>query len=60
MSKDLVGLITGEQSALPTAVEGVRQRIAADLGVIVPAVLFRDDSTLVKGQWVLELDGEES
>ena len=58
VSKDLVGLITGEQSALPTAVEGVRQRIAADLGVIVPAVLFRDDSTLVKGQWVLELDGD--
>ena len=26
VSKDLVGLITGEQSALPTAVEGVRQR----------------------------------
>ena len=58
VSKDLVGLIAGEQSALPTAVEGVRQRIAADLGVIVPAVLFRDDSTLVKGQWVLELDGD--
>ena len=58
VSKDLVGLITGEQPVLPSAVEGVRQRLAADLGVVVPAVLFRDDSTLGKGQWVMDLDGD--
>ena len=56
--KDLVGFIAGERTGLPAAVEGVRTRIAEDLGVIVPAVLFRDDSTLDKGQWVMELDGD--
>ncbi|MBT6459159.1 MAG: hypothetical protein HOK57_04975, partial [Planctomycetaceae bacterium] len=33
-------------------------RIAEDLGVIVPAVLFRDDATLAREQWVMELDGD--
>ena len=58
VGKDLLGLIAGEKSGLPAAVEGVRKRIAEDLGVIVPAVLFRDDTTLAKGQWVMELDGD--
>ncbi len=58
VGKDLVGLIAGERTGLPAAVEGVRTRIAEDLGVIVPAVLFRDDATLDKGQWVMELDGD--
>ncbi len=58
VGKDLIGLIAGEKSGLPAAVEGVRKRIAEDLGVIVPAVLFRDDTTLAKGQWVMELDGD--
>ena len=58
VGKDLVSLIAEEGSGLPAAVEGVRKRIAEDLGVIVPAVLFRDDATLDKGQWVMELDSD--
>jgi flagellar biosynthesis protein FlhA len=58
VGKDLVSLIAEERSGLPAAVEGVRKRIAEDLGVIVPAVLFRDDATLDKGQWVMELDSD--
>ena len=58
VGKDLVGFIAGERAGLPAAVEGVRTRIAEDLGVIVPAVLFRDDATLDRGQWVMELDGD--
>ena len=58
VGKDLVGFIAGERTDLPAAVEGVRTRIAEDLGVVVPAVLFRDDATLDKGQWVMELDGD--
>ena len=58
VGNDLVSLIAEERSGLPAAVEGVRKRIAEDLGVIVPAVLFRDDATLDKGQWVMELDSD--
>ncbi len=58
VGQDLVGLITEDQPRLPAVVEGVRHRIAEDLGVIVPAVLFRDDATLAHGQWVMELDGD--
>ena len=58
VGKDLVSLIAEERTGLPAAVEGVRKRIAEDLGVIVPAVLFRDDATLGKEQWVMELDSD--
>ena len=58
VGQDLVGLVTGDEPKLPAVIEGVRHRIAEDLGVIVPAVLFRDDTALAKGQWVMELDGD--
>ena len=54
----LVPLVAGDSADLPEAVDAVRRRLAEDLGLVVPAVTFRDDADLAPRQWQVELDGE--
>lgn len=54
----LAGLAAGDRPLLPAAIDGLRTKLAEDLGLQLPALTIRDDLALPARCWVLELDGE--
>jgi flagellar biosynthesis protein FlhA len=54
----LVGLVTGEAAALATAVERLRSTLAADLGLVLPAVSLRDDLRLPERGYRITIAGD--
>ncbi|MFM8985633.1 MAG: FHIPEP family type III secretion protein [Planctomycetia bacterium] len=54
----LVGLITGPQPPLLGLTASLRKAVAADLGVVVPQVSFRDDPSLPARGYAIQVAGE--
>ncbi|MFM8292058.1 MAG: FHIPEP family type III secretion protein [Planctomycetia bacterium] len=54
----LVGLITGPQPPLLGLTASLRTAVAADLGVVVPQVSFRDDPSLPARGYAIQVAGE--
>ena len=46
LGRGLLGLVAGDRSAVVTRAAEIRTRLAADLGIVVPKVTFRDDLSL--------------
>ncbi|NBW96780.1 MAG: hypothetical protein EBR28_08630 [Planctomycetia bacterium] len=57
VGRGLVGLVTG-QAPLVASAQAVRSDVAADLGVIVPSVAFRDDLSLPPRGYRITIAGE--
>jgi len=58
LGRELASLAAGDQPPLSTAVEGLRTQLAESLGLLLPAITFRDDPALPLRCWALDLDGE--
>jgi flagellar biosynthesis protein FlhA len=62
VGRGLVGLVasagTAATGALVAAGAAVRERVAGDLGLLVPAILFRDDLSLPGRGFRITLDGD--
>lgn len=58
LGRALVPLVAGADAALVAAVRRVRADIAADLGMVVPQVSFRDDLTLPPRGYRIRIGGE--
>jgi len=54
----LVGLVMGEAAPLATAVERLRSTLAADLGIVLPAVSLRDDLQLPARGYRITIAGD--
>ncbi|MFM1903526.1 MAG: Flagellar biosynthesis protein FlhA, partial [Planctomycetota bacterium] len=54
----LVGLVTGEAAALTGRVEALRTALAADLGLVLPAVSIRDDLRLSERGYRITIAGD--
>ena len=54
----LVGLVSGRNAPLLTRVAALRNEVAADLGVVVPPVAFRDDLALPPRGYRVTIAGE--
>ena len=54
----LVGLVAGEEPPLTGRVESLRSVLAADLGLVLPAVAFRDDLRLPDRAYRITIAGE--
>ncbi len=54
----LVGLVSGEATSLATAVEKLRSALAADLGLVLPAVSLRDDLRLPERGYRVTIAGD--
>jgi flagellar biosynthesis protein FlhA len=67
LGRGLIGLVAGgggarggDDAVAPLVAGGaaVRERVAGDLGVLVPAILFRDDLSLPERGFRITLDGD--
>jgi flagellar biosynthesis protein FlhA len=58
LGRGLLRLVSGERGELVAAVGGLRGRVAADLGFVVPEVLFRDDLRLPDRGYRITIAGE--
>ena len=54
----LVGMVAGEDPALTVRVESLRTALAGDLGLVLPAVAFRDDLRLPARSYRITIAGE--
>jgi len=54
----LVGLVTGDAAPLAGSVEALRSRLAADLGLVLPAVSLRDDLGLADRAYRISIAGD--
>ncbi len=58
LGSGLVGLVAGNDPALPPLVEALRTTLAGDLGLVLPAVSFRDDLALVDRGYRISIAGD--
>ncbi len=58
MGGGLIGLVLGDESPLAAAVERLRSALAADLGLVLPAVSFRDDLRLTERGYRITIAGD--
>lgn len=58
LGRGLLPLVAGSDTALVAAVRRVRSDIAADLGMVVPQVSFRDDLSLPARGYRIRIGGE--
>jgi flagellar biosynthesis protein FlhA len=54
----LVGLVAGHDPLLPPLVESLRTALASDLGLVLPAVSFRDDLRLADRCYRISIAGD--
>jgi flagellar biosynthesis protein FlhA len=54
----LVGLVAGDEPPLTSQVESLRSTLAADLGLVLPAVAFRDDLRLPERAYRITIAGD--
>lgn len=54
----LVGLVAGHSPTLPPLVESLRTTLAGDLGLVLPAVSFRDDLRLADRCYRISIAGD--
>lgn len=54
----LVGLVAGEEAPLTGRVESLRAALAGDLGLVLPAVAFRDDLRLPERAYRITIAGD--
>lgn len=55
----LVGLVAGGTAPLLSRITALRSEIAADLGIVVPQVAFRDNLALPSRGWSIGIGGEQ-
>ena len=60
LGRGLLGLVSGADAALLAAVRRMRADVAADLGIVVPQVAFRDDLTLPPRGFRVAVAGESA
>jgi flagellar biosynthesis protein FlhA len=58
LGRALVGLVAGDEAPLPDRVESLRTTLAADLGLVLPAVSFRDDLRLAERGYRITVAGD--
>jgi len=58
LGRSLVSLVSGDEPPLPGRVELMRKSLAADLGIVLPAVSFRDDLRLVDRGYRITVGGD--
>jgi flagellar biosynthesis protein FlhA len=59
LGRGLVGLVAGDEAPLPDRVESLRTTLAADLGLVLPAVSFRDDLRLAERGYRISVAGDQ-
>ena len=58
LGRSLVGLVSGTDAPLPARAQSLRTSIAADLGVVVPGIAFRDDLSLADRGYRITIAGD--
>ena len=58
LGQNLIGLVTGPEPALIAAATALRGSVAADLGIVVPAIAFRDCLSLPRRGYRVMVAGE--
>jgi len=59
LGRDLIYLVAGSAATLPERTRRLRDSLAADLGLVLPKVVFRDSTTLPPRQCRIVIGGEE-
>ncbi len=60
LGRGLLGLVSGDDAPLVAAVRRLRGDVAADLGMVVPQVSFRDDLALPPRGYRIRVGGEDA
>jgi flagellar biosynthesis protein FlhA len=58
MGSGLIGLVMGDEAPLAAGVERLRASLAADLGLVLPAVSLRDDLRLAERSYRITIAGD--